>query len=225
MPVTTPHPTFHAAYVHAYGTPTTNDDVRAYRRARADASRKDHHMSTTTNAADTVTVKANQWAAYVAKRDGGTTTDAMNAGGYASTGAASAAITRVKDAVDAGKTVVVDGKPVDVGTGGTTGGTPTIDREGIADGIMDGAGDFIAMMEKHVDAANVARERASKLRADADAADADADAATHRADRVKVLASDAGFDWDAFDKAVKDASGDTGTGDTGDTGTTNTDAS
>jgi hypothetical protein len=162
-------------------------------------------MSTHTTP-ETVTVKANQWAAYVAKRDGGTTTDAMNAGGYASTGAASAAIKRVSDAVARGANVVVDGDTVADGDG--NGDTVTIDREAIADGILEGAGDFVVMMSSHEDVARIARDRATRLRADADKADADADAATARIDRIKTLAADAGFDWDAFDAAVKAASGD-----------------
>lgn len=185
-------------------------------------------MPTTTNTPvvaiegnDTTTeVNVRAWNAY-ALHTGRTGEDAMTVAaagealGY-SGGGGGAAIKKVKDAVDAGHTIVLrpDPSTEPIGLGDDAPATVTVDRYAMADAHVSGMGAIVLMLDNQRASADPIRAKARKLREEADRLDADA---SRRYDdivsNVAPIMTGAGFDLNAFEEeyatAIEEANTDT----------------
>lgn len=155
----------------------------------------------------TVEVNTRAWNAYalhtgrVADKDAMTVADAGAALGY-SGGGGGAAIKKVKDAVDAGHTITLrpDPNTDPIGLGDDAPATVTVDRYAMADAHVAGMGAIVLMLDNQRASADPIREKARKLRAEADRLDADA---ARRYDdivsNVAPIMTGAGFDLAGFE--------------------------
>lgn len=154
-----------------------------------------------------VTINPRMWAIYNAHINQGLSVKDANAavpieyGGPYSGGGGSAAIDRVRKAVAAGATIEVEG------AGTVTEGTDApVDRYAIADDMLPGASQFLLTFDRADADAERHASKALRLRTEADRVEAEAREMHDKVDASRALLTAAGFDWDAFDARVAEAS-------------------
>lgn len=162
-------------------------------------------MSTTTTKDGTtvVTVNPRMWAIYDAHVNQGMSLKDANASltdkglDPYSGGGGSAAVDKVRKAVEAGARIDIDG----VGEA-VAGGTPVKDRYEVAEGIMEGASVFLIAIDRLDGEVESTRTKATRLREEADRIDTSATALAERVEKSRDMLTSLGFDFEAFDAAL-----------------------